>query len=447
MTETVFSDLRSRVADALDDPSSSLLADAAILPDVVDSLTPPAFLLTWGNPWSVPATFCTHTVRLDVVCIAARIEPAPGVSTLEEMVAVALNRLRAAGLPEATVQPPARYDVGGIPYLAARISLEARIAIPLPEVAPTQSGAAQLVANAVLTATGASAAFSVKSGAVSLAVTATLTATGATGAYPTSTATATLSTTGALTATGATAAWPRVSGAALLATTPTLTATGAITTPWSPASIPGITAWYDASDLATITASAGAVSQWADKATAGNLVQAIAGKQPRTGTRTVAGKNALDFDGVNHSLALPALAAGTLAQPNTILVVISADRLANDVFFDGYGATNRHNLAFTTGTYQYYAGTVVNAGTAATGAQQWVCAFNGASSQLWVNGASITTANPGPDPIIGLSVGAYRDGIAALYDGAIAEIVVVHGVLSAGDRASWNAYTLAKWGV
>lgn len=131
MTETALSDLRLRVADALALPSP-LPSDATVLPDVVDSVTPPAYLLVWGSPWLVPATYCSHVVRLDVVCIAGRMDPAPGIETIETMIAAALNRLRAAKLPEATVQPPARFDVGGIPYLAARLSLETRITIPLP---------------------------------------------------------------------------------------------------------------------------------------------------------------------------------------------------------------------------------------------------------------------------------------------------------------------------
>ena len=131
MSATALSDLRSRVADALALPSP-LPDDATVLPDVVDSVTPPAYLLVWGSPWIVPATFCDHLVRLDVVCIAGRMDPAPGIETLETMLAAALNRLRAAKLPEATVQPPARFDVGGVPYLAARLSLETRLAIPLP---------------------------------------------------------------------------------------------------------------------------------------------------------------------------------------------------------------------------------------------------------------------------------------------------------------------------
>lgn len=128
---SALSDLRLRVADALADPTP-LPEDAVVLADVVDSLTPPAYLLTWGTPWILPSTFCAHAVRLDVVCIAGRMDPAPGVETLETMIAAAVNRLRAARLPEVEIAPPAAFTIGGVPYLAARLSLQIRIPIPLP---------------------------------------------------------------------------------------------------------------------------------------------------------------------------------------------------------------------------------------------------------------------------------------------------------------------------
>ncbi len=76
------------------------------------------------NPWLTPSTFCASVVRLDVVCVAARLDPAPGIETLEIMVEVATTRLALAELPIASVAPPSRFDVGGVPYLAARVTVE-----------------------------------------------------------------------------------------------------------------------------------------------------------------------------------------------------------------------------------------------------------------------------------------------------------------------------------
>lgn len=75
-------------------------------------------------------------------------------------------------------------------------------------------------------------------------------------------------------------------------------------TGFSPKQIAGLLAWYDASDVSTITTATG-VSAWGDKS--GNnytLRQGTANNQPATGTRTIGGKNALDFDGTNDVLSL-----------------------------------------------------------------------------------------------------------------------------------------------
>lgn len=61
--------------------------------------------------------------------------------------------------------------------------------------------------------------------------------------------------------------------------------------------------WLDASDLSTITSASGAVSQWNDKSgNAYHFSQATSTARPITGTRTVNGLNALDFDGTDDRL-------------------------------------------------------------------------------------------------------------------------------------------------
>ena len=76
--------------------------------------------------------------------------------------------------------------------------------------------------------------------------------------------------------------------------------------PWSPARIK-TAAWFDAADSTTITASAGAVSQWRDKS--GNLnhaSQGTASRRPATGSATIGGLNAIAFDPFsNQHLAAP----------------------------------------------------------------------------------------------------------------------------------------------
>lgn len=90
---------------------------------VVDAVTPPAFMLVWGDPWTVPATHCRETARLDVVCIAGRIDPDPGIETLEWMVGDALAAFSSAGIPHGDTTAPRPMQIGGVTYLAARIQV------------------------------------------------------------------------------------------------------------------------------------------------------------------------------------------------------------------------------------------------------------------------------------------------------------------------------------
>lgn len=67
---------------------------------------------------------------------------------------------------------------------------------------------------------------------------------------------------------------------------------------WTPASLTGLLAWWDADDPATIAQSEGAVSQWDDKSGSGlHVSQATASARPTTGVTTQNGRNVLVFDG------------------------------------------------------------------------------------------------------------------------------------------------------
>lgn len=78
---------------------------------------------------------------------------------------------------------------------------------------------------------------------------------------------------------------------------------------FAPSDDAGLLAWFAADDVATLTTSANAVSAWADKASAGSLVQTNVSRQPASGTRLLNGLNVLDFSGgafVSGNVTLPA---------------------------------------------------------------------------------------------------------------------------------------------
>jgi hypothetical protein len=213
--------------------------------------------------------------------------------------------------------------------------------------------------------------------------------------------------------------------------------------------------WFDAADLTTITQSSGAVSQWNDKSgNARHATQTSAGLQPATGTRTINSLNVLDFNG--DALFIPDESA---LRPSTFtsFLVVEADTTSErrDIFASG------NALAFSSNNWimgrsaeaQSFLGrtpsSVLTAGS-----------FSGPTVLGWrhdgstVNGTiglapSLNTSSTiGTDNTRGIGIGASRTtetGIAAAFDGAIAELVFYSGVLSAADRFRMFSYLYAKW--
>ena len=213
----------------------------------------------------------------------------------------------------------------------------------------------------------------------------------------------------------------------------------------APALLTGLVAWFDASDLATITASAGKVSQWADKSPlALPVVMATSSRQPATGTRTINGRNVLDFDGSDDNLwnlSYPT----SRAAPATWLAVYQLDVTTNgQTLWDAY-TTYRTTL----GQKNIWSGTDVNLGAPTLNVEQVCIIQNGASSQAWINRTSVGTGTLGADaiqiPPSYFMVGENR-GDGGRMNGVLAELVLASGAISAGDRAAWDAYCTTKWG-
>lgn len=77
---------------------------------------------------------------------------------------------------------------------------------------------------------------------------------------------------------------------------------------FSPLSIPGLQAWYDAFDKDTITSSLGLVSSWSDKSGNGNTVSASGSARPETQMNNINGLNTIAFDGMDDFLELDTFA-------------------------------------------------------------------------------------------------------------------------------------------
>jgi len=206
-------------------------------------------------------------------------------------------------------------------------------------------------------------------------------------------------------------------------------------------------AWFDASDESTITDTGGAVDTWADKSGNGyDVTQATAANKPTTGTRTMNGLNVLDFDG--SSDYLQGAFGATLTQPNTIFMVFDLESYGGTMFlYDGIDASNRHTVYRSSSIYRAFAGVDQGGGTFDADPHISRAVFNGSASSLHIDGSSnIATSDFGSQSLTGLTLGA-RYSAANFFSGAIAEVIVVDGTLTAQQIADTETYLADKWGI
>jgi len=123
---TALADARVKLAAALAPVADG---DPMVLVDLVDALEPPALMIGWGEPWLVPESACWQTGRLTIIAVAGRLVPGAGVASLEDLVDYTFSRLRVDGdpWPLDSVGAPRVFPIGGVNYLAARITVRVPI--------------------------------------------------------------------------------------------------------------------------------------------------------------------------------------------------------------------------------------------------------------------------------------------------------------------------------
>jgi hypothetical protein len=228
-------------------------------------------------------------------------------------------------------------------------------------------------------------------------------------------------------------------------------------TAFSPASVAGLTGWWDFSTLGLSDGTA--ISAVADSSSAGHgLTQATGASQPIFKTAIQNGKAVGRFDGVNDLLATAAF-----AQPAAYSVFAvakyTAGTLPQGILNTDDGGSLRHcQFRLNTGVLEFIA---FSSGGAFTDTETATLAqFNCYSGvrdatpvvQTWVNGTSggstVITGTP-VTPTISVVVGttggnAPRD--ASPLNGDIGEVLYYSAAVSTVDRQSIEAYLKAKWG-
>jgi hypothetical protein len=215
-----------------------------------------------------------------------------------------------------------------------------------------------------------------------------------------------------------------------------LTVTGGA--PWTPASLPSLFAWYDASDAASIVSAGGLVSQWSDKKGTRHLTQGTGSLQPATGTRTQNGKNVIDFTASDD---LRSGTAWNIAQPLTLCAVMKKDVAGTNQFFDSALGGDRSLW----NPHTIYSGSSVAPPPAnSTAAEVGLVVYNAASSKYQIDGTLYTSfGSPGTagfgTPVMG------GDAAGNFFDGFVAEFFACTGDQSASFTTIYN-YFKTKWG-
>lgn len=225
---------------------------------------------------------------------------------------------------------------------------------------------------------------------------------------------------------------------------------------WAAPSAPvsGYLAWYDASDLSTISAAGdGAVNEWRDKSSNGLDLVGTVGTRPHSGTRQLGGRNVVDFDGTSEILVTSALP--TLPQPVTVFAVFRADAFSavgprqEFIAFDLNGP--EMSLDTTVGNRWRLRGFGTDVfGSVEANLQPHVMTglANTTSSVLWLDGNQIGTGTIGAGDMTGLLLSLGNEiNASAPYNGIVAEVLVYPSVLSDASRISVETYLKVKWGI
>lgn len=235
---------------------------------------------------------------------------------------------------------------------------------------------------------------------------------------------------------------------------------GAPTTP-----VAGYTLWLDAADTSTITASGGDVSQWNDKSgNASHFTQATGANQPKTGTRTINGKNVIEYDGTNDVL---------VCASSTSLFNYLHNSTGGTTFFvglkdSGFGVQfmNQGGSSANTGVYSDNSDftmitsnttgnvarldTVLSMPTGSTYMLTHKFSAGAATAdrlKISLNSAAFVGTNTFSGAASGGNATNNMQVGGSNYDGVIAEVLFYSGILSSGDITLTQQYLTAKWGI
>lgn len=187
----------------------------------------------------------------------------------------------------------------------------------------------------------------------------------------------------------------------------------------------------ETSELLTVTGLVGGAT----------LINDASSNKPINGTRTLNGKNVLDFQGAqflkNTTLNVP--------QDNTVVVVGGWDtNSGTQKMFSGTNGLSQ-SLSLISGLrFSWFAGTSRLTSGADLNPHIYAVRWNEASSVLYRDGVGLSIQDPGSNPLTGLVIGARYTTTTHFLDGQIGQILVYSGAV---DIAGLTTALRGKWGL
>jgi hypothetical protein len=228
---------------------------------------------------------------------------------------------------------------------------------------------------------------------------------------------------------------------------------GGGTLAFSPASIVGVTNWWDAARGVTIVTG---VSQWDDQIGGKNFTQGTGAAQPTfTASATTAGTPAVDCDTSSKLMTNSAMTSMPSAAYTIVMVVKVAASSNNFWGHTNAGATTGLRLDSNSTKFQL----IALAPTVLSGNFTWDSSYHVVTFAIAASGGfgaandTIVHEVDGVTKTVTGGPGVFTQGTSTIRFGGvtavpkIAEMIVANGtVLSAGDRATLQAYLKAKHG-
>jgi hypothetical protein len=227
---------------------------------------------------------------------------------------------------------------------------------------------------------------------------------------------------------------------------------------WTPSNLV-MAAWYDASASNTVTASVGKVSRWADKSGSGNhATNGAAATQPGTGTRTIGGRNAIEF-GLGGTKRFLAMSNSVDFVDRCVIGVFAIDTTGVSAQFIGSPDGSNKQIGYGTNRWRIAAagnnwinGATGDVATTNTydNAPHMVSYEGGSTLKFFIDGAQdLSTEGRENTAAYGLqTLGMFSPSAStAFFDGLMGELIILASIPSPGDRQMLEGYLAHKWGI